>query len=40
MNEIEYQEPGAGAAIFAWIFASAIEWAAIAACVIYWGRIK
>lgn len=34
MTEIEYQEPGSGGALFAWIFASAIAWAAIASCVI------
>lgn len=34
MNEIEYQEPGSGGAIFAWIFASVIAWSALAAFLI------
>lgn len=34
MNEIEYQEPGSGGALFAWIFASVIAWSALAACLI------
>lgn len=34
MKEIEYQEPGSGAAIFACIFASVIAWAALAAVII------
>lgn len=34
MSEIEYQEPGSGVALFAWIFASVIAWSALAACLI------
>lgn len=34
MNEIEYQEPGSGGALFAWIFASVIAWSALAARLI------
>lgn len=34
MIKIEYQEPGSGGAIFAWIFASVIAWSALAAYII------